>query len=84
MCMLTHRLQVLLDAERMKRLQAEAARRRLAVAVLVRDAIDAAYPPAAALRESAAGRILAAESMPVPADVAELCGELDELRSRRA
>ena len=40
--MLTKRLQVLLDEERFERLEREAVRRQVSVAVEVRDALDAA------------------------------------------
>ena len=82
MGMLTHRLQVLIDDERLARLAAEADRRKVPVAVVVRDAIDAAYPTDHAARQAAAARILAAEPMPVP-ELAELRIELDDLRGRR-
>ncbi len=81
-CMLTHRLQVLIDDERLARLEAEADRRKVPVAVVVRDAIDAAYPTDHSARQTAAARILAAEPMPVPAP-SELRTELDDLRGRR-
>ena len=48
MCMLTRRLQVLLDEERYARLAAQAARTNLSVAAVVRAAIDAAFPVRAA------------------------------------
>lgn len=73
---------MLIDEERHRRLEAEAARRGVAVAVLVREALDAAFPTTADERRAAAGRILDAEPMPVP-DVAELRAELDALRGRR-
>lgn len=82
MCMLSHRLQVLIDDERLARLEAEADRRKVPVAVVVRDAIDAAYPTDPSVRQAAAARILAAEPMSVP-DPAGLRTELDELRGRR-
>lgn len=82
MSMLSRRLQVLIDDERLERLEREAARRRVAVAVLVRDAIDAAFPPASAAREAAGQRILEAPPMDVPG-LGELKDELDELRGRR-
>lgn len=82
MSMLTRRLQVLLDEERARRLEAEAARRGVAVAVLVREALDVAYPGTDGERRAAADRVLAAAPMPVP-DVDELRGELSELRGRR-
>ncbi len=83
MSMLTRRLQVLIDDERLRRLEAEASRRQVPVSVVVRDAIDAAYPIDSATRRTAAARILAAEPMPVP-QPAELRAELDEVRGRRA
>jgi hypothetical protein len=82
MLMLSHRLQILIDDERLARLEAEAARRKLPVSVLVRDAIDAAYPVDAVTRQAAARRILSAEPMPVP-EVRALRRELDALRGRR-
>lgn len=82
MSMLTRRLQVLIDEERHRRLETEAARRGVPVAVLVREALDAAYPTTAEERQAAGQRILDAAPMPVP-DVASLRAELDELRGRR-
>jgi len=78
--MLSRRLQVLVDDEQFRRLEAAAAERRVSVAVVVREAIDAAVPALAAERSAAAARILAAEPMAVP-DVADLLVELDDLRS---
>jgi uncharacterized membrane protein len=82
MSMLTRRLQVLIDDERHDRLETEAARRGVPVAVLVREALDAAYPITVAERREAADRILAAEPMSVPS-VDDLLSELDVLRGRR-
>lgn len=82
MSMLEHRLQVLLDGERHVRLTREARRRNQPVAVLVREAIDVAFPPPRRDRSAAARRILTAPRMPVP-DVRGLRGELDEARGRR-
>ena len=82
MLMLTRRLQVLIDDERLNRLEREAAHRKVPVSVLVREAIDAAYPVDTAVRRHAAKRILAAHPMPVP-DPDELRDELDALRGRR-
>lgn len=82
MLMLSRRLQVLIDDERFERLEREAARRRVAVAVLVRDAIDATFPATTPARAAAGARVLAAEPMPVP-DPEVLRAELDELRGRR-
>ncbi|MEX0659729.1 MAG: hypothetical protein WD080_11400 [Egibacteraceae bacterium] len=80
--MLTRRLQVLIDEERHRRLEAEAARRGVAVAVLVRDALDAVYPTTAEERQAAGQRILDAAPMPVP-DIQALRAELEQLRGRR-
>ena len=82
MIMLTRRLQVLIDDERHRRLEAEAASRGVSVAVLVREALDAVYPTTADERQAAAARILAADPMPV-SEPDELRGELEELRGRR-
>lgn len=84
MSMLNRRLQVLIDEERQRRLEAEAARRGVPVAVLVREALDAAYPIEADERRAAGRRILDAAPMPLPKDVDALRAELDELRGRRA
>lgn len=83
MSMLTRRLQVLIDDDRLDRLEREAARQRVAVSVLVREAIDAAYPAAEPDRQAAIDMILAAEPMEVPETVDELRAELDDLRGRR-
>lgn len=83
MHMLEKRLQVLLDEGRWKRLSAYAAERNLSVGAVVREALDRAIPASRDERRSAARRILSASAMEVPAP-AELRGELDELRGRRA
>lgn len=83
MLMLTHRLQVLLDDGRRQRLEHEAKKRSVPVAVLIREAIDALYPATSDERRDAASAILAAAPMPVP-DVEALRDELAELRERRA
>lgn len=80
--MLSRRLQILIDDERLRRLEAEAARRQVAVAVVVRDALDAAYPVDRSTRQAAAARILSAAPMPVP-DPPDLRAELDEAHERR-
>ena len=82
MSMLTRRLQILIDDERHRRLEAEAARRHVSVAVLVREALDQAYPATAEERRRAGQEILGADAMPVP-DVAGLRLELEALRGRR-
>lgn len=83
MLMLRHRLQVLIDDERMRRIEQEAQRRGVAVAQVVRDAIDDAVPGGRDARRDAGERILAAAPMPVPFP-ADLREELDAVRGRRA
>ncbi len=80
MCMLTRRLQLLLDDERYERVHALARQRGTSVAAIIREAIDRGLPAAQRRRSAAARRILAAE----PMDVADLRAELDDLRGRRA
>lgn len=82
MHMLTERLQILLDAERRRRLEHEASARGVSVAALIRDAIDLVYPSTADERHRAASLVLDAEPMEVP-DPAGLRTELDELRAQR-
>jgi hypothetical protein len=80
--MLTERLQILLDGERRRRLEHEAAARGVSVAALIRDAIDLAYPSTGDERRQAAALVLGAEPMAVP-DPEDLRAELDELRGQR-
>jgi hypothetical protein len=80
MCMLTHRLQLLLDDERYERVHALARQRGTSVATVIREAIDRGLPATERRRSAAARRILAAEPMPV----ADLLAELDALRGRHA
>jgi len=79
--MLNRRLQILIDDARYRRLEAVAQERRLSVAAVIRDAIDAALPADLAKKKRAAGALLAAEPMAVPETVEELKAELDEIRS---
>lgn len=83
MCMLTRRLQILIDDARYRRLEQEAARRDVPVSVLVRAAIDDAYPSDVDARAAAAADILGAEPMAVP-DPDDLRAELDAVRARRS
>ncbi len=83
MSMLSERLQVLIGAEQRERLEAEAKARGTSVAVLVREAIDLAFPATTRRRADAAAMILDADPMQVP-PVDELLDELDELRSARS
>jgi hypothetical protein len=80
MCMLTHRLQLLLDDERYERVHALARQRGTSVAAVIREALDRGLPATQRRRSAAARRILAA----APMDVSDLPGELEELRSRHA
>jgi hypothetical protein len=77
MLMLTRRLQVLIDEDRYGRIESEARRRGVPVAVIVREAIDRSYP-GEEQRRAAIDRILAAEPMPVPETVEELKREIEE------
>lgn len=79
MCMLDRRVQILLDEDRYRRLEAEAQRRRSSVASIVREAIDLLLPADRAEKMAAGRRILEAEPMPLP-DPEELKRELDEIR----
>jgi hypothetical protein len=81
--MLTRRLQVLLDEERYRRLEAAARRRRVSVATVVRDAIDRDLGAPALGRAAAGQRFLDAAPMEV-GSLDELLDELDRLRGRRA
>ena len=80
MCMLTHRLQLLLDDERYERVQALARQRGTSVATIIREAIDRGLPATQRRRAAAGRRILAAE----PMAVADLLAELDDVRGRHA
>jgi hypothetical protein len=84
MCMsLDHRLQILLDDERHRRITSVARERGVSVATVVREAIDRGLATPAARRGAAGRRLLEAPDMPVP-EPQELREELDELRARRA
>lgn len=79
--MLSVRLQVLIDDRRAKRLDAEAARRGVSVATLVREGIDKVLPPGPTPdeRRAALARIFATEPIDVPEDPAELRREIDSM-----
>jgi len=77
----TRRLQVLIDEEQYRRLEAAAARRKVPVAVVVREALDARLALHPSERQAAAEAVLSAPRMKVP-DLAELRAELDALRGR--
>jgi hypothetical protein len=78
---LERRLQVLLDEERFQRISTLARERGVAVAVIVREAIDRGLPRPEARRAAAGAAVLAAAPMPAPA-VDDLVAELDLLRRR--
>ncbi len=80
---LEHRLQILLDDERHRRILAVAKERGISVASVVREAIDRGVSNPDARRRSAGRRLLDAEDMAVSTP-ADLRTELDQLRSRRA
>jgi DNA-binding MurR/RpiR family transcriptional regulator len=81
--MLEHRLQILLDEERHSRITSVARERGVSVATVVREAIDRGVADPGDRRRAAGRRLLKAPDMAVP-EPAELRGELDALRSRRA
>jgi predicted DNA-binding protein len=78
---LDHRLQILIDDERHRRISAAARERGVSVATVVREAIDRGLTNPDAQRRAAWQRLREAPDMPVP-DVPELRAELDALRGR--
>jgi len=78
----SRRLQVLVDEDQYHRLEAAAARRKVSVAVVVREALDEKLPSAPDARRRAGERILSAAPMPVGSPE-ELRDELEALRGRR-
>jgi hypothetical protein len=80
MCMLTRRLQILLDEERYERVRAVAEQRGTSVASVIREALDRGLPATQRRRTAAARRILGA----APMETGDLLAELDELRGRHA
>jgi hypothetical protein len=79
---LEHRLQILIDDERHRRISAAAKERGVSVATVVREAIDRGLTNPDAQRRAAGRRLCEAPDMPVP-DPQELRAELDALRGRR-
>ena len=79
--MLSVRLQVLIDEGRARRLDAEAARRGVSVATLVREGIDKVLPdgPTPDERRAALARIMAAPTIDLPEDPGDLRREIDEM-----
>jgi hypothetical protein len=82
MSMFEHRLQILLDDERHRRITSVARERGVSVATVVREAIDRGLASPTSRRKSAGRRLLDASDMPVP-DPRELKEELETLRARR-
>ena len=81
MLMFEHRLQILLDDERHRRITQAARERGVSVATIVREAIDRGMSSSDSRRRAASAAILAAADMDVP-DVPDLLAELDALRGR--
>lgn len=79
---LEHRLQILLDDERHRRITAAARERGVSVATVVREAIDRGLGTPPRRRRSAGRRLLEAADMPVP-EPADLREELEALRGRQ-
>lgn len=80
---LDHRLQILIDDERHRRISEAARERGVSVATVVREAIDRGLAGADSQRQAAAQRLLDAPDMAVP-EPADLRLELDAARGRRA
>lgn len=80
--MLSHRLQVLIDERRYRRLADSAAARGVSIGYLIREAIDRSLDPDEDRRKEAGKRILDADPMEVP-EVTGLKRELEDLRARR-
>jgi hypothetical protein len=78
---LEHRLQILLDDDRHRRITSVARERGVSVATVVREAIDRGIASPGDRRKSAGQRLLDAPDMPVP-DPRELKKELDALRAQ--
>lgn len=82
-CMMEHRLRVLLDDERYQKIARAAERRGVSVAAVIREAIDR-LPIDDETRRTATNAVLAATPMPLPADPAELRREIDAAHARRS
>ena len=80
---LEHRLQILLDEDRHRRITEVARERGVSVATVVREAIDRGIADPADRRRAAGRRVLDAPDMSVP-EPTELKEELESLRARRA
>jgi hypothetical protein len=80
---LEHRLQILIDDDRHRRIVRAARQRGVSVATVVREAIDHGLSGPSSRRLASGRRVLAAPDMPVP-DPEQLRAELEALRGRRA
>jgi Ribbon-helix-helix protein, copG family len=80
MCILTRRLQILLDEAQYARLESYARERGLSVGAAVREALDKAIPSGAARRRAAGKAILSAPRMRI-GSIEELKKELDDIRA---
>lgn len=78
---LGHRLQVLIDDDRLRRLEQRSKSTGASVGSLVREAIDIAYPGSQTDRERAAASFLAAEPIEV-GDWADIKAEITAERER--
>lgn len=83
MRILERRLHLLLDEPRYQKVSAEAQRRNVSVATVIRDAIDG-LPQSEDRRRRAIARILEAAPMTVPDDPRDLRRELDAAHERRS
>ena len=75
--MLTHRMQILLDEDRRRRLERRSQETGTSVGGLIREAIDVAFPGFETDRETAGATLLDAAPMPI-ADWPELKEEILE------
>lgn len=83
MSRLTHRLQVLLDDDRLRRLEEAAAKRGTSVATIVREAIDDKLPAGDDARRAAARYLLAAPPIDIGSEEdlkAEILSSLDRFQ----
>lgn len=80
---LDHRLQILIDDERHRRISAAARERGVSVATIVREAIDRGLANPDTRRRAAGRRLLDAPDMALP-EPSDLRAELDALRGRHA
>jgi len=80
---LDHRLQILIDDERHRRISAAAQQRGVSIATVVREAIDRGLANSDSQQQAAGRRLLDAPDMTVP-EPADLRAELDAARGRHA